>query len=162
MLDLRFIRENVGAVEENCRNRGVEADVGLVVELADRRSALIQESNELRKRQNEMAKSIGKERDEEARGRLIAESRAMKERLPAREEELREVEERLRDEQLKIPNMTHPDSPIGKDDTENVEILTFPLIFGAWITAIVFSLLNAALLLVRIRTENRALQELAG
>ena len=43
-----------------------------------------------------------------------------------------------------------------------VEILTFPLIFGAWITAIVFSLLNAALLFVRIRTENRALQELAG
>jgi len=46
----------------------------------------------------------------------------MKERLPAKEEALREVEERLRDEQLKIPNMTHPDSPIGKDDTENVEI----------------------------------------
>ena len=122
MLDLRFIRENVEAVEENCRNRGVEADVGLVVELGDRRSALIQELNELRQRQNEMAKSIGKERDEQARGRLIEESRAMKERLPAKEEELREVEERLRDEQLKIPNMTHPDSPIGKDDTENVEI----------------------------------------
>ena len=122
MLDLKFIRENVEAVEENCRNRGVEADVGLVVELADRRSVLIQELNELRQRQNEMAKSIGKKRDEQARGRLIEESRAMKERLPAREEELREVEERLRDEQLKIPNMTHPDSPIGKDDTENVEI----------------------------------------
>jgi methyltransferase len=43
-----------------------------------------------------------------------------------------------------------------------VEILTFPLIFGAWITAIVFTLLNAALLLVRIRTENRALKELAS
>jgi len=43
-----------------------------------------------------------------------------------------------------------------------VEILTFPLIFGAWITAVVFSLLNAALLYVRIRTENRALKELAG
>jgi methyltransferase len=42
-----------------------------------------------------------------------------------------------------------------------VEILTFPLIFGAWITAIVFSVLNAALLYVRIRTENRALRELA-
>src|SRR5215217_1742967 len=122
MLDLRYIRENAAAVQENSRNRGVEADVGLVVELADRRSALIQELNELRQRQNEMAKSIGKERDEQARGRLIEESRAMKERLPAKEEELREVEERLRDEQLKIPNMTHPDSPIGKDDTENVEI----------------------------------------
>ena len=43
-----------------------------------------------------------------------------------------------------------------------VEILTFPLIFGAWITAIVFSILNAALLLIRIRTENQALKELAG
>jgi methyltransferase len=43
-----------------------------------------------------------------------------------------------------------------------VEVLTFPLIFGAWITAIIFSLLNAALLYVRIRTENRALKELAG
>jgi seryl-tRNA synthetase len=122
LLDLKFIRENVEAVEENCRNRGVEADVGLVVDLADRRSALIQELNELRQRQNEMAKSIGKESDEEVRGRLIEESRAMKERLPSKEEELREVEERLREEQLKIPNMTHPDSPIGKDDSENVEI----------------------------------------
>ena len=43
-----------------------------------------------------------------------------------------------------------------------VEVLTFPLIFGAWITAIVFSLLNAALLYIRIKTENRALKELAG
>jgi seryl-tRNA synthetase len=122
VLDLKFIRENAKAVEENARNRGVEADVGLVVELADRRSNLIQELNELRQRQNEMAKSIGGERDEEARGRLIEESRAMKERLPSKEDELHEVEGRLRDEQSKIPNMTHPDSPIGKDDTENVEI----------------------------------------
>ena len=43
-----------------------------------------------------------------------------------------------------------------------VEILTFPLIFGAWITALVFSILNAALLFVRIKEENRALAELAG
>src|ERR687889_1222873 len=122
VLDLKYIRENVEAVEENCRNGGVEADVGLVVELADRRSDLIQESNELKQRQNEMARSIGRERDEDARARLIEESRAMKERLPSKERELHEVEERLRDEQLKIPNMTHPDSPIGKDDTENLEI----------------------------------------
>jgi methyltransferase len=43
-----------------------------------------------------------------------------------------------------------------------VEIATFPLIFGAWVTALVFTALNAALLFVRIRTENRALKELAG
>ncbi|CAA9451510.1 MAG: Alkylpyrone O-methyltransferase (B. subtilis BpsB) [uncultured Rubrobacteraceae bacterium] len=43
-----------------------------------------------------------------------------------------------------------------------VEILTFPLIFGAWMTALVFTVLNAAVLFVRIREENRALTELAG
>lgn len=42
-----------------------------------------------------------------------------------------------------------------------VEILTFPLIFGAWLTALVFTLLNAAVLRVRIREENRALREMA-
>jgi len=122
MLDLRYIRENAAAVQENSRNRGVEADVGLVVELADRRSALIQELNELRQRQNQMAKSIGREQDPEARDRLIAESRAMKDRIPEKETELADVERRLREELLKIPNMTHPDAPIGKDDSENVEI----------------------------------------
>jgi seryl-tRNA synthetase len=122
MLDLKFIRENAEAVQENCRNRGVEADVGLVVVLADRRSALIQELNELKQEQNQTAKSIGQERDAEARERLIIGSREMKTRIPEKETELHEVEERLRDEQLKIPNMTHPDSPIGRDDSENVEI----------------------------------------
>lgn len=43
-----------------------------------------------------------------------------------------------------------------------VEILAFPLIFGAWVTALVFTVLNAAVLYVRIREENRALTELAG
>lgn len=43
-----------------------------------------------------------------------------------------------------------------------VEVLTLPLIFGAWTTALVFSVLNAAFLYVRIRAENRALKELAG
>ena len=122
MLNLKFIRENANAVQENCRNRGVEADVGLVVELADRRSALIQELNELKQEQNRMAKSIGQEPDPEARERLIAGSREMKGEIPVKEAELHEVEGRLRDEQLKIPNMTHPDSPIGRDDSENVEI----------------------------------------
>src|SRR5215213_7902712 len=122
MLDLRFIRENAATVQENCENRGVEADLGLAVELADRRSALIQELNELKHRQNQMAKSTGREQDPDAREKLIAESRAMKDRIPQKEAELAEVEGRLREELLKIPNMTHPNAPIGEDDSDNVEI----------------------------------------
>ena len=122
MLDLRYVRENPEAVAENCRNRGVVADIDLVVKLADRRSGLIQELNELKHQQNQLAKSVGGERDLERRKYLIAESRRMKEAIPERETELQMVERRLREEMLKIPNMTHPDSPIGKDDTENVEL----------------------------------------
>jgi seryl-tRNA synthetase len=122
VLDLRYVRENPEAVAENCRNRGVVADIDLVVKLADRRSGLIQELNELKHQQNQLAKSVGGERDLERRKYLIAESRRMKEAIPKRETELQTVERRLREEMLKIPNMTHPDSPIGKDDTENVEL----------------------------------------
>ena len=122
MLDLRYVRENPEAVAENCRNRGVVADIDLVVKLADWRSGLIQELNELKHQQNQLAKSVGGERDPERRKYLIAESRRMKEAIPERETELQMVERRLREEMLKIPNMTHPDSPIGKDDTENVEL----------------------------------------
>lgn len=122
MLDLKYIQENPEAVAENCRNRGVEADVDLVVDLAGRRSTLIGELEELKQRQNSLAKSVSKESDEEARQRLIEESRQVKQEIPRKESELSEVEERLREEQLKIPNVTHPDSPIGADDTENVEI----------------------------------------
>jgi seryl-tRNA synthetase len=46
----------------------------------------------------------------------------MKDRIPEKEADLSEVEQRMREELLKIPNMTHPDAPIGKDDSENVEI----------------------------------------
>ena len=122
MLDLRHIRENATAVAENARNRGVEVNVDLVVELADRRSKLIQELNELRQQQNQLAKSVGRERDPEARESLIVESRRTKELIPEREAGLQAVEGRLRKEMLQIPNMTHPEVPIGRDDTENVEL----------------------------------------
>jgi seryl-tRNA synthetase len=122
VLDLRYIRENAAAVAENARNRGVEANVDLVVELADRRSELIQDLNELRQQQNQLAKSVGRERDPDARERLIAESRRTKELIPEREAGLQAVEGRLREEMLQIPNMTHPDVPIGRDDSENVEL----------------------------------------
>src|SRR5918998_2093312 len=122
MLDLKFIRENAAAVEENSRNRGVEADVGLVVELADRRSELIQELNELRQRQNALSRDIPRISEPELRQQRVSESKEIKKQIPDREAELARVEERLREEQLKIPNMTHPDSPVGKDDSENVEI----------------------------------------
>jgi seryl-tRNA synthetase len=122
MLDLRYIRENPEAVAENCKNRGVVADIGLVVGLANERSGLIQELSELKQRQNQLAKLVSGERDPEARENLIADSRRTKEVIPENEAELAAVEGRLHEEMLKIPNMSHPDAPIGRDEADNVEI----------------------------------------
>jgi seryl-tRNA synthetase len=122
VLDLKYVRENAEAVTENSKNRGVVANVGLVVELADRRSELMQELNELRQQQNALSKDIPKVVRTEERQRLVTESKAIKQQIPQREKKLTEVERGLREEMLKIPNMTHPDVPIGKDDTDNVEI----------------------------------------
>src|SRR5215210_1187993 len=104
MLDLRYIRENPEAVAENCKNRGVVADIALVVGLADERSGLLQELNELKQRQNQLAKLVSGERDPEARENLIADSRRTKELIPENEVELAAVEGRLHEEMLKIPN----------------------------------------------------------
>jgi seryl-tRNA synthetase len=122
LLDLRYIRENPQTIAENCKNRGIVADIDLVVGLADKRSELMQELNDLRQRQNQLAKSVSQEPDPQRRENLIADSRNTKALIPEREAELQAVEGRLREEMLKIPNMTHPDVPIGKDDTENVEV----------------------------------------
>ncbi|MBV9453051.1 MAG: serine--tRNA ligase [Rubrobacter sp.] len=122
MLDLKYIRQNPEAVAENCKNRGVAADIELVVGLAEERSRLIRALNELKQRQNQLAKLVGGERDPRARENLIADSRRTKELIPENEVELAAVEGRLREEMLKIPNMTHPNAPIGKDEADNVEI----------------------------------------
>ena len=122
MLDLEFICENAEAVKENCRRRGIKADVDRLIELAGRRSKLIQEVDEVRRRQNEIAGAIPKEKDAAKKQALVAEGRKLKEGVSAKEEDLRQAAEELRGEWRKVPNMTHPAAPVGKDETANVEV----------------------------------------
>src|SRR5262245_59107991 len=104
MLDLKFILQNAAAVRANCQNRGVVANVDRVVELANRRSQLVQEAEELRKKRNENAQATGREKDAGRRQQLVDEGRQLKEQIAAREQELTHVESEIRTEQLRIPN----------------------------------------------------------
>jgi seryl-tRNA synthetase len=63
MLDLQFLCEHAGLVEENCRNRGVRVDVGAIVELARKRSQLIVEGDKHRHEQKETSARIPKTTD---------------------------------------------------------------------------------------------------
>ncbi len=120
MLDIRFIRENAEAVKTAMRNRNVDVDVDAVLELDSRRRAMVTEAEELKAERNRISKSIGlmiKEgKDPEE---IKAQVREMGDRISALDEELREVDSKLRDGLLFIPNMPSATTPVGKDETAN-------------------------------------------
>src|SRR6516162_8824534 len=119
MLDIHFIRENLEAVKENCKNRGVKADVDRAVELDDQRKRLVQEKQLLEQRQNELPKFIPKEKDPVKKQTLIQEGRTLRERVAEQETQLRNLESERQAVLLAIPNMTHPMAPVGTTAEDN-------------------------------------------
>ena len=119
MLDLQFICDHVAEVAENCRNRGVEVDIEKIVRLRQRRSELITAGDGLRHDHKESSSKIPKESDPQQKQTLIARGKELKGEITANEQELRELESELRAEQSLVPNMTHPDAPVGGDDDAN-------------------------------------------
>lgn len=125
MLDRKFILENPKLVKENCARRGVAADVDRFVELERTRRRLQTEVEEHNRRANEVARSIG-QAPAAAREALKEEGRRLREKTAL----LREEMERLAAEQdaihRRIPNLTHPDTPVGPDATANRELFLGP------------------------------------
>jgi seryl-tRNA synthetase len=119
MLDPQFIRNNIDAVIANCRNRNVQADPGAVVRLDDERKRLVQEAQVLQQRANELAKSIPQQKDVTAKQALIAEGKKLREQVAVAEQQVKQVEADVHAVLLTIPNMSHPDAPVGKDPSDN-------------------------------------------
>ena len=122
MLDYRFIKENLSAVKANIEARNMTADADKVVELFDKRTELITALQVLQTERNENAKSMKGKLEPEVRQKLIEEGKALKEKISAMEKELSEAEALLDEAGRQIPNMAHPDAPVGKVDTENLEV----------------------------------------
>jgi seryl-tRNA synthetase len=119
MLDPQFIREHLDDVKANCRNRNMRADVDRVVQLDDQRKHLVQETQTLQQRQNELSKLIPKEKDAGKKQALIQEGRTLRERVAELESSIKQVETDLRAALLTIPNMSHPDAPVGTTAEDN-------------------------------------------
>ena len=122
MLDLKYIKENADAVRENVKNRFMSVDIDTVLALYEKRNALIVESDALKQKRNENAKKMKGKLDQEERKVLIAEGKDLKERIAAADEELSGIKEALDREARRVPNMAHPDAPVGKEDKDNTEI----------------------------------------
>lgn len=119
MLDAAFIREHFEAVQANCRNRNVKADVESIVRLDDERKRLTQQTQVIQQRQNELSKLTGKEKDASRRQELIAEGKRLREEAANGEKQLKDIKEQLHAVLLTVPNMTHPDAPVGTTAEDN-------------------------------------------
>ena len=131
MLDIKFVRENPDAVKETIKKKFQDAKLPLVdevIELDKQARVLQQEADELRAKKNAIAKQIGalmaqgkKEEAEEVK-REVAKNAA---RLAELEKQEPQVREELKKKMMVIPNIIDPTVPIGKDDSENVELERF-------------------------------------
>lgn len=128
MLDLKFLRENPDIVKQNIKNKFQDKKLPLVdevIELDAQARATQQEADDLRAQKNKISKQIGalmaqgkKEEAEEVKKKVTEEAAHLAE-LEAKQAELNEeVKKRM----MVIPNIIDPSVPIGKDDSENVEI----------------------------------------
>ena len=131
MLDIKFVRENPEIVKQNIRNKFQDQKLPLVDEviLLDKRNREIKnEVEDLRAKRNKVSKQIGalmaQGKKEEAE-KVKAEVAADGSRIDALSEEEKQVEADLLKKMMLIPNIIDPSVPIGKDDSENVEVERF-------------------------------------
>ncbi|MBE6677640.1 MAG: serine--tRNA ligase [Ruminococcaceae bacterium] len=128
MLDIKFVRENPDIVKQNIKNKFQDSKLPLVdevIELDKRLRAIKQEVEALRAERNKASKQIGalmgQGKKDEAEA-LKAEIAAKGARTAELDIEEKETEEKVRDIMMRIPNIIDPSVPIGKDDSENVEV----------------------------------------
>ncbi len=122
MLDYKYIKENIEAVRENIKRRKVDANPDIVVRLYEKRNDTIHSIEELRQKRNQNSAQMKQKLPQEERQKLIEEGRELKNKISELEKQLSEIEEKLEREADKIPNMSHPDAPIGEGEEDNLEI----------------------------------------
>jgi seryl-tRNA synthetase len=122
MLDYKFIRDNIDAVKKNVADRFMKADADLVAALYDKRNETLTALENERKKRNDNAAAMKGKLEQALRDKLIAEGKALKDRIAELEKAAEEVEARLLEEARKIPNMAHPGAPLGKEDKDNLEV----------------------------------------
>ena len=128
MLDMKFLRENHEIVKENIKKKFQDHKIELVdkvIAMDKENRSLKQRGDELRSKRNAMSKEIG---GLMAKG-LKDEANAIKAKVQAMADEMKETEvketelaEKIKEMMMQIPNIIHPTVPVGKDDSENVEL----------------------------------------
>ena len=126
MLDARYVRENVEVVRNSLKKRGYEFPLAEFLSLDEKRMSLLKETEELRNRRNIVSEEIGKLKRQKADAEAqLQEMKGVSDRLKELDDRLKDLEGETRALLLTIPNIPHDDVPVGKDETENVEVRTW-------------------------------------
>ena len=127
MLDIRFIRENPQVVKDNIKKKAQDAKLPLVDEIIQKDveyRKLLQDVEKLRHGRNDITNRINEARKKkEDISKLVKEAKELPQEILKREEKLAKVEARISELLLSIPNIMWKGVPVGKDSSENVEIL---------------------------------------
>ena len=126
MLDVKFVVENADLVKAAMKTRSGEYDVDIVLELDRQRREILKEVEALKAERNrESAQVAALKKEKKDASEIIARMKTVGDKIKALDDELGPVESGLRMAMLSIPNIPDKTVPIGKDDTENVEIRKF-------------------------------------
>jgi seryl-tRNA synthetase len=123
MLDARFVRENIEIVKESLKKRNYILPISDFLSIEEKRLSLMRESEELRNKRNVVTDQIAilKSKKQDA-SELIEEMKNVASKIKELDEKIKVLEEKTNDFLLNIPNIPHETVPVGKDETENVEI----------------------------------------
>ncbi len=119
MLDIKFIRENKEAIKKAIQDKRIDLDLEKLLEIDRKRVELLRQMEELKNEKNKLNEEMKKT---ENKGEIIAKGKEIKEKISKIEPEYKKVKKEFDELMVRVPNPVAPDTPIGKDENDNVVI----------------------------------------
>src|SRR6056297_331269 len=119
MLDIKYIRDNADQIKEAAQNKGVDVDIDRLLQLDEEKRSLQGQMDELRSQRKKTAQSAKGEKPSEEQ---IRKGKELKQKIQELEEEYKNIEQEWEALMVKVPVIPSEDTPVGKDDSENIEV----------------------------------------
>lgn len=126
MLDIKILRQEPERIKEALKKRNNDLDIEPAIVLDKERRAILTEVEQKKAKQNEISKQIPQlKKAGENTDSIFVEMKELSNEIKADDEKVREIDEKLQNFMLRIPNIPNAEVPVGADDSENVEIRKF-------------------------------------
>ncbi len=125
MLDIQYIRDHAETIKQAVQNKGLGLDIDVLLAADQDRRTLLKEIEELQSLKNDINDLIHEAKTPEERDEVIAKGKDIKAKLEEKEPLFQAAKAKFEGLMAEVPNITSPDTPVGKSDADNVEVGTF-------------------------------------